>query len=105
MERDKRLDYKKGTAIRILHEWKNVVAEADRGSNVAITLLMDLELAFVNAKLTNKQYKALELTYYYGYSKRDAALIFGISEQGFAGVLTRAVDKIVDVYNKWEELT
>jgi len=86
---------------RLLAEINALVIRQYQGDYDAAVLLIDLENAKEKAKLTERQFEALQLIYEDDLTQEDAAKVLGISQQVLARHLNVATSKIADIYEYW----
>lgn len=66
----------KNSIIRLIKNIDNLKQLAIMGNAVAASIVIDLEDALANSKITSQQRKCIELIYIMGYSYEDVCQIF-----------------------------
>ncbi|EGI2114781.1 DUF134 domain-containing protein [Listeria monocytogenes] len=86
---------------RLLAEINALVIRQYQGDYDAAVLLIDLENAKEKAKLTERQFEALQLIYEDDLTQEDAAQVMGIRREVLARHIDAATSKIADIYEYW----
>lgn len=86
---------------RLLAEINALVIRQYQGDYDAAVLLIDLEDAKAKAKLTERQFEALQLIYEDDLTQEDAAKVMGVRREVLARYMDAATSKIADIYEYW----
>jgi DNA-directed RNA polymerase specialized sigma subunit len=72
------------------------------GDFSASDLLLDIQTAIDNAKLSNRQRLALYWIYEMDLTQKDAAVQMGVTREAVTQLIGGAVERIAGVFSKWE---
>jgi DNA-directed RNA polymerase specialized sigma24 family protein len=86
---------------RLLAEINALVIRQYQGDYDAAVLLIDLENAKEKAKLTERQFEALQLIYEDDLTQEDAAKVLGVRQDAISRHIDAATSKIADIYEYW----
>lgn len=80
---------------------KEQASMLDRGDYGTVDLLIDFSTALTQAKLSDKQRRAVDYVLVQGYTQEEFAGIEGITQQSVNDRLKTATQKIAGVYRYW----
>lgn len=78
------------------------VRRYDAGDYDASVLLIDLDTAISNAKLTGRQREALDAVFERDLTQEDAANAMGVTRRTLREFVDVACNRIADVYKRWD---
>jgi DNA-directed RNA polymerase specialized sigma24 family protein len=88
----------------LLEMWDKVIyMPYNRGDYGVVELLLDFNLAFEEANLTDKQRTAIELVLKQGYTEKEVADVEGVSQSAIAQRIKKGTQRIANVYTQWAE--
>lgn len=91
----------------LLRDRHRIAARRFKGDTAASDIIIDLHSAINSAGLTERQLEAVAWVFGVDVTQAKAAEIMGISQKNVNEYLEIAVDRITDVYKRWnyEEVT
>ncbi|AOO61107.1 RNA polymerase subunit sigma [Bacillus velezensis] len=94
------LDNAEGVKL-LLVDYQKFVSRKRCGDYAAVEVLIDIHKAIELASLTDRQRQAIELVYFGGLTQAEAGERMGIAKQNVEAYISRAAEKIADIYYYW----
>ncbi|MEC2215060.1 RNA polymerase sigma factor [Bacillus velezensis] len=85
----------------LLADYQKFVSRKRCGDYAAVEVLIDIHKAIELAGLTDRQRQAIELVYFGELTQAEAGERMGIAKQNVEAYISRAAEKIVDIYYYW----
>lgn len=94
------LDDAEGVKL-LLADYQKFVSRKRCGDYAAVEVLIDIHKAIDLAGLTDRQRQAIELVYFGELTQAEAGERMGIAKQNVEAYISRAAEKIADIYYYW----
>ncbi|WP_237731275.1 RNA polymerase sigma factor [Bacillus velezensis] len=85
----------------LLADYQKFVSRKRCGDYAAVEVLIDIHKAIDLAGLTDRQRQAIELVYFGELTQAEAGERMGIAKQNVEAYISRAAEKIADIYYYW----